>query len=46
MAVDRPDGRTALSFPSKYGEGTRAVLRDAGLPESDVDALRIAGVIP
>ncbi len=45
MAVDRPEGRTALPFPAKYGEHTHAVLREAGLAEGDVEALKMAGVI-
>jgi itaconate CoA-transferase len=45
MAVDRAEGRTALPFPAKYGEHTRAVLREAGLAEADVAALKAAGVI-
>lgn len=44
-AVDRADARTALPFPAKYGEHTRAVLREAGFPDGDVDALKTAGVI-
>jgi crotonobetainyl-CoA:carnitine CoA-transferase CaiB-like acyl-CoA transferase len=45
MAVDRADGRTALPFPAKYGEHTRAVLREAGLGEREVESLKAAGVI-
>jgi crotonobetainyl-CoA:carnitine CoA-transferase CaiB-like acyl-CoA transferase len=45
MAVDRADGRTALPFPAKYGEHTRAVLREAGLAEREVESLKAAGVI-
>jgi crotonobetainyl-CoA:carnitine CoA-transferase CaiB-like acyl-CoA transferase len=45
MAVDRADARTALPFPARYGEHTRAVLHEAGFADSDVEALRMAGVI-
>jgi crotonobetainyl-CoA:carnitine CoA-transferase CaiB-like acyl-CoA transferase len=45
MAVDRPEGRTALPFPAKYGEHTRAVLREAGLTEEEVETLKQAKVI-
>jgi crotonobetainyl-CoA:carnitine CoA-transferase CaiB-like acyl-CoA transferase len=45
MAVDRADGRAALPFPAKYGEHTRAVLREAGLAEREVESLKEAGVI-
>jgi crotonobetainyl-CoA:carnitine CoA-transferase CaiB-like acyl-CoA transferase len=45
MAVDRPDGRTTLPFPAKYGAHTWAVLREAGLAEREVDSLKEAGVI-
>jgi crotonobetainyl-CoA:carnitine CoA-transferase CaiB-like acyl-CoA transferase len=45
MAVDRADGQTALPFPAKYGEHTRAVLREAGFADGDVAALKTAGVI-
>ena len=45
MAVDRPEGRTTLPFPSKYGQHTRAVLREAGFADGDVEALKSAGVI-
>ena len=45
MAVDRPEGRTALPFPAKYGEHTRAVLREAGLAEAEVETLKQAKVI-
>jgi len=45
MAVDRTDGRTALPFPAKYGQHTRAVLREAGFADGDVEALKTAGVI-
>jgi crotonobetainyl-CoA:carnitine CoA-transferase CaiB-like acyl-CoA transferase len=45
MAVDRADARAALPFPAKYGEHTRAVLRESGFADGDVDALKGAGVI-
>jgi crotonobetainyl-CoA:carnitine CoA-transferase CaiB-like acyl-CoA transferase len=45
MAVDRADGRSALPFPAKYGEHTRAVLREAGFADGDIGALKSAGVI-
>ena len=45
MAVDRPEGRNALPFPAKYGQHTRAVLREAGFADGDVEALEQAGVI-
>ena len=45
MAVDRPEGRTALPFPAKYGEHTRAVLREAGLADEEVETLHKAGVV-
>jgi len=45
MAVDRADARTALPFPARYGEHTRAVLHEAGFADSDVEVLRMAGVI-
>jgi crotonobetainyl-CoA:carnitine CoA-transferase CaiB-like acyl-CoA transferase len=45
MAVDRPEGRTTLPFPAKYGQHTRAVLREAGFADGDVEALTTAGVI-
>jgi crotonobetainyl-CoA:carnitine CoA-transferase CaiB-like acyl-CoA transferase len=45
MAVDRPDGRTALPFPAKYGQHTRAILGEAGFADADVEALIKAGVV-
>lgn len=45
MAVDRPGARTALPFPARYGEHTRAVLREAGLGDEEVAALARERVI-
>jgi crotonobetainyl-CoA:carnitine CoA-transferase CaiB-like acyl-CoA transferase len=45
MAVDRPGGHAPLRFPPKYGEHTRAVLREAGFGDADIEAFRSAGVI-
>jgi crotonobetainyl-CoA:carnitine CoA-transferase CaiB-like acyl-CoA transferase len=45
MAVDRAEGRTALPFPAKYGEHTRAVLREAGFADGDIEAFKSARVI-
>jgi crotonobetainyl-CoA:carnitine CoA-transferase CaiB-like acyl-CoA transferase len=45
MAVNRPDGRTALPFPAKYGQHTRTVLREAGLADEEVETLQKAGVV-
>jgi len=45
MAVDRQEGRTALPFPAKYGAHTRAVLREAGLADAEVETLKTASVI-
>jgi crotonobetainyl-CoA:carnitine CoA-transferase CaiB-like acyl-CoA transferase len=45
LAVDRRDGRNALPFPAKYGEHTQAVLREAGLAQPEIEALKEGGVI-
>jgi crotonobetainyl-CoA:carnitine CoA-transferase CaiB-like acyl-CoA transferase len=45
LAVDREDARTALHFPHKYGEDTRAVMAEAGYAQAEVEALAAAGVI-
>jgi crotonobetainyl-CoA:carnitine CoA-transferase CaiB-like acyl-CoA transferase len=45
MAVDRADGQTALPFPAKYGQHTRAVLREAGFADGEVASLKEEGVI-
>jgi len=46
MAVDRPGAPRELSFPPRYGEHTRPVLREAGFSEAECQALAAAGVIP
>jgi crotonobetainyl-CoA:carnitine CoA-transferase CaiB-like acyl-CoA transferase len=35
-----------FSFPPKYGEHTRPVLREAGFSDGECRALAAAGVIP
>jgi crotonobetainyl-CoA:carnitine CoA-transferase CaiB-like acyl-CoA transferase len=45
LAVDRRVGRNALPFPAKYGEHTQAVLREAGLAQPEIEALKEGGVI-
>jgi itaconate CoA-transferase len=45
MAVDEPTARTELDFPAKYGQHTGPVLREAGLDESEINALAEEGVI-
>jgi itaconate CoA-transferase len=46
MAVDVPGAAREFSFPPKYGEHTRPVLREAGFGEEECRALAAAGVIP
>jgi crotonobetainyl-CoA:carnitine CoA-transferase CaiB-like acyl-CoA transferase len=46
MAVDLPEAPRDFSFPPKYGEHTRPVLREAGFSEEECRALAAAGVIP
>ena len=45
LAVDREDAQTALHFPHKYGEDTRAVLAEVGYAPSEVATLAKDGVI-
>ncbi|MBM3555057.1 MAG: CoA transferase [Alphaproteobacteria bacterium] len=44
-AVNLPELRTDLPFPPRYGEHTKAVLRDAGFRDGDVAALKDAGIV-
>jgi crotonobetainyl-CoA:carnitine CoA-transferase CaiB-like acyl-CoA transferase len=46
MAVDLPGAAREFSFPPKYGEHTRPVLREAGFSDAECRALAAAGVIP
>ncbi len=46
MAVDLPGTAREFSFPPKYGEHTRPVLREAGFTEQECRALAAAGAIP
>jgi len=45
MAVDLPGAPREFSFPPKYGEHTRAVLREAGVSEAECRSLAAAGVV-
>jgi crotonobetainyl-CoA:carnitine CoA-transferase CaiB-like acyl-CoA transferase len=45
MAVDLPAAAPELAFPPRYGEHTRAVLREAGLDAGEIDRLAGAGVV-
>jgi crotonobetainyl-CoA:carnitine CoA-transferase CaiB-like acyl-CoA transferase len=45
MAVDLPGAAREFSFPPKYGEHTRPVLREAGFSEDECRALAAAGAI-
>jgi crotonobetainyl-CoA:carnitine CoA-transferase CaiB-like acyl-CoA transferase len=45
MAVDVPGADAELSFPPRYGEHTRPVLREAGLDAAEIDRLAAAGVV-
>jgi crotonobetainyl-CoA:carnitine CoA-transferase CaiB-like acyl-CoA transferase len=46
MAVDLPGAARDFSFPPKYGEHTRPVLREAGFSDDECQALAAAGAIP
>jgi len=46
MAVDLPGAPREFSFPPKYGEHTRPVLREAGFSDDECRALAAAGAIP
>jgi len=45
LAVDMDSARTHLSFPARYGEHTRPILAEAGLPGDEIEKLATAGVI-
>ena len=45
MAVDLPQARGELAFPPKYGQHTRSVLAEAGLPDDEVQSLYRDGVV-
>jgi crotonobetainyl-CoA:carnitine CoA-transferase CaiB-like acyl-CoA transferase len=45
MAVDLPTAVSELAFPPRYGEQTRAVLREAGLDAGEIGRLAGAGVV-
>ena len=45
MAVDLDGVQRELGFAPRYGEHTRAVLAEAGLAGSEIDALAGAGVV-
>ncbi len=45
MAVDLPGVSREFSFPPKYGEHTRPVLREAGFSDDECRALAAAGAI-
>lgn len=45
LATDSNEAVMELSFPPKYGEHTRAVLREAGYEASKLDELIAAGVV-
>jgi crotonobetainyl-CoA:carnitine CoA-transferase CaiB-like acyl-CoA transferase len=45
MAVDLVGVPTDYAFAPRYGEHTRSVLADAGLPAAEVDELESAGII-
>jgi len=44
-AVDWPGQARDLAFPGKYGEHTRACLREAGYRDGDIEALERAGAV-
>lgn len=46
MAVDLPQAQREFTFPPKYGEHTRSVLREAGYSEAECRSLAAAGAIP
>ncbi|MGE5824017.1 MAG: CaiB/BaiF CoA transferase family protein [Bacteroidota bacterium] len=46
MAVDLAGAAREFSFPPKYGEHTRPVLREAGFSEAECRSLAAAGAIP
>jgi len=46
LAVDGPGEAREFAFAPKYGEHTRAVLREAGVADEELLALGDAGVIP
>ncbi len=46
MAVDLEDGVSALSFAPSYSEHTHGILSEAGLSQSEIDALTAGGIIP
>jgi len=45
MAVDNDSAPTNLAFPPKYGQHTKRILDEAGVPADEIDALAQAGVI-
>lgn len=45
MAVDHSGARQNLPFPPRYGEQSEAILREAGYGDTEVAALRHAGII-
>ncbi len=45
MAVDLPGAPAEMRFAPKYGEHTRAVLREAGLADREIAGLLDAGVV-
>ena len=45
MAVDVPSAATELRFPSKYGQDTLSVLREAGCTEAEYVALKQQRII-
>ena len=45
MAVDLPGAALEYPFAPRYGEHTRAVLREAGLADGDIDTLARDGVV-
>ncbi|HRI17050.1 MAG TPA: CoA transferase [Burkholderiaceae bacterium] len=45
QAVDVPGARSELAFAPKYGQHTRSLLAEAGLPPAEVQALHEAGIV-
>jgi crotonobetainyl-CoA:carnitine CoA-transferase CaiB-like acyl-CoA transferase len=45
MAVDLPQAPLHYAFAPKYGQHTQSVLREAGLADAEIAALRAGGVV-
>jgi crotonobetainyl-CoA:carnitine CoA-transferase CaiB-like acyl-CoA transferase len=44
-AVDRPGMRNELALAPKYGQHTRALLREAGVNDADIETLLAQGIV-